>query len=185
MIHFLFLLFLLIGISACNHADLHSTLFYNSALEDSLEQYISYVPEIKNPYGAPPIMDIWINIEKKCDGVKDTLVFISATYRIGGPPGYQDSWDSPFISYYCETRGAAWVAGRMCIIRYINHNSFSDLVNESVLTIPPKEFDFFLTYDGPTYDVAISRSSRLYRISGKDSVILLEKDVGDFETKIP
>ena len=175
-------LVLAIVLSSCRHDYSASVLFYNHSLEDSLELYISQVRDIQNPYGAPTIMDIWINVDSDDDGKpRDTLVFVSASYRISGPPGSQDSWDEPIISYPCLTKGAGWISGRMCVIKYINNYTFSNLVNEALLTIPPKQFDFFSSYDGPIYDVRISRSSRLYRVHGKDSVTLISKDVGDFE----
>ena len=167
---------------SCNCNETKSVLFYNNALEDSLELYISQIGDITNPYGAPTIIDIWINVDSEENNKSlDTLVFISASYMVGGPPGYQNSWDGPIVSYPCEIRGAGWVAGRMCVVKYINNNDFADLVNEAILTIPPEKYDFFSSYDGPNYDVRISRSNRLYCINSKGSVILIEKDVGDFE----
>ena len=187
MMHYTLLsLVFAIVLSSCRHNGSASVLFYNHALEDSLELYISQVRYIQNPYGAPTIMDIWINVDSDDDGKpQDTLVFVSASYWISGPPGCsQGSWDDPIISYPCSTKGAGWVSGRMCVIKYINNYTFSNLVNEALLTIPPKQFDFFSSYDGPIYDVRISRSSRLYRVHGKDSVTLISKDVGDFEVVV-
>lgn len=177
----LFVLFLLLLLS-CNSTRLHSSLFFNEALQDSLDLYISQVKGIRNPYKAPTIMDIWINVEEDNSNKKlDTLVFISAVYRIGGPPGYADSDEDSIISYPCDLKGSGFVKGRMCVIKYINNNTFPTLVNEKRLTLPREKFDFFLNYRGPFYDVSISRSSRMYRLDGKNRVVLVEKTRGKFE----
>ena len=138
----LFVLFLLLLLS-CNSTRLHSSLFFNEALQDSLDLYISQVKGIRNPYKAPTIMDIWINVEEDNSNKKlDTLVFISAVYRIGGPPGYADSDEDSIISYPCDLKGSGFVKGRMCVIKYINNNTFPTLVNEKRLTLPREKFDF-------------------------------------------
>ena len=127
-------------------------------------------------------MDIWIDVEDDSINKRlDTLVFISAVYQIGGPPGFADSDDDFFISYPCDLKGSGLVKGRMCVIKYINNNTFPTLVNEKELTIPREKYDFFLKYKGPIYDVSISRSSRKYRLDGKNRVVLVEKTMGKFE----
>lgn len=181
-----FVLFLLfpLALLSCEPRKSSPVLFFNKALQDSLEQYISQVQDIENPYGAPTIIDIWINITSDwSEGEKDTLIAMAALYQIGGPPGHAESFDGPIISYPCDIIGAGKIKGRMCVIKYIDNNVFPYLVNESILTIPREEYDFFYQYDGPLWDVRISRSSRLYKLNGKDAVCLLEKDVGDFELK--
>lgn len=157
-------------------------LFYNKALEDSLEHYIFQAGEIKNPYNAPTIIDIWIKVEDmETELIQDTLVFIAASYEIGGPPAFQESVDGPIIPYQCTIRGACRINGRICVVKYINNTEVPELVNTKILTIPAEQYDFFSSYRGPVYNVRISRSSRLYRISENGSVSLIEKDVGDFE----
>ncbi len=177
----LFVLFFPLLVS-CNSTRSNSVLFLNEALQDSLELYITQVKGIHNPYKAPTIMDIWIDVEDDSINKRlDTLVFISAVYQIGGPPGFADSDDDFFISYPCDLKGSGLVKGRMCVIKYINNNTFPTLVNEKELTIPREKYDFFLKYKGPIYDVSISRSSRKYRLDGKNRVVLVEKTMGKFE----
>ena len=176
------LLFLsLLTLSSCRDKKAQK-LFYNQALQDSLELYISQIQDICNPYNAPTILDIWINITSDFSGTeRDTIIAMSAVYRISGPPGYSESFDGPIISYPCDVVGAGWQNGRMCVVKYIDGNIFPFLVNEGILTIPRKEFDFCYQYDGPSYDVRVSRSTRIYKLNGKEAVNLLEKAIGDFE----
>lgn len=167
---------------SCEPSGSHASLFFNDALQDSLELYISQVDNINNPYQAPTIMDIWINVEDGNNGKElDTLVCISAVYQIGGPPGHVDPNEDILVSFPCVLKGAGRVKGRMCIIKYINNNTFPELVNEKQLTIPREEYDFFSQYEGPIYDVSISRSSRKYKLDGDNRVVLLEKTIGQFE----
>lgn len=157
-----------------------TALFYNRSLEDSLECFISHIEEVSNPYGAPTIIDIWLNVEiDESQNRNDTLVFISASYQIGGPPGFQSTSDKTIISYPCAVKGAGWVSGKMCVVKYINNNAFPSIVNEKLLTIPKRDYDFFSHYQGPIYDIRISRCSRLYKLDGNDSVILLEREDGN------
>ena len=93
------LLFLsLLTLSSCRDKKAQK-LFYNQALQDSLELYISQIQDICNPYNAPTILDIWINITSDFSGTeRDTIIAMSAVYRISGPPGYSESFDGPIIS---------------------------------------------------------------------------------------
>lgn len=170
------LLFCILLLLTCKHEKANLSLFYNKALEDSLELYISQSREIINPYGAPTIMDIWINVQDCCaETTKDTIVYISPSYMISGPPGYAISIDEPLVSYPFSIMGAGWVKGRMCVIKCINNMTFAELINDKLLTIPRKEYDFFYQYEGPHFDISVSRSDRIYKLNGKDSVILLER----------
>lgn len=169
------------GLFSCKENKLSTVLFYNKALEDSLELYISQTGVIKNPYNAPTIMDIWINVTADYTGVQnDTIVAMSASFILSGPPGYSDDEGESFISYPCVTAGAGIIKERICIVKYIDNHTFPSLVNEQNLTVPRDKYDFFYTYNGPIYDVAITKTSRLYKLNGKDSVILLDTTIGGF-----
>lgn len=156
-------------------------LFLNMALQDSLVHYISQVPEIENPYHAPTIMDICIKLNENDErSRRDTIVSISAVYEIlQGPVRI----DTSIVSGENEGTilGACIVNGRMCVVKKAGKIDISCLLDEKRLTLSREKYDFFYQYEGPIYDVGISRSTREYKLNGKNQVVLIGKTIGIFE----
>lgn len=156
-------------------------LFSNMALQDSLVLYISQVPEIENPYHAPTIMDICIKLSENCERSKsDTIVSVSAVYEILQGPIRTDTSIFPDEDDGIIL-GACIVDGRICVVKKVGTIDVSRLLNQESLTLPREKYDFFYQYEGPIYDVSISRSTREYKLNGRNQVVLVGRTIGVFE----
>ena len=156
-------------------------LFFNRALQDSLELYISQVPEIENPYHAPTIMDICIELRESNERSRiDTIVSVSAVYEVLLGPIIIDTscFSGEDVGILL---GACVVDGRICVVKKVRTIDVSSIIDEKCLTLPREEYDFFYRYEGPIYDVSISRSTREYQLKSNNQVALVGRTVGVFE----
>ena len=124
-------------------------LFCLPALQDSLETFISCIDSIPNPYNAPTIVNV--NIEVSAEN--DTLVSFVAHYGFVYPVDNN-------MKMIGQTYGGIRIDSTIVVVHSDSIETVKDLINMELLDLDEEEYDFFKQYNGPSYDVSIPPLSR-------------------------
>lgn len=160
-------------------------LFKAQALQDTLETFIADVGAIGNSFGAPTLINILFinnNVEDTLvvneTRTKDTLIYISADIVIhSAPPGKMKN----------VVKGACLVNNRIIVLSYRGFNSLTEIVNEDLLTMSQKEYDY--SYSNYSLEQKLLFNSfeyypysiRSYIFRGSDSLIVTGRSIGKTE----
>lgn len=148
------LLFVLFLIASCSQQ--YAPLFRASSIQDSLEDFISGIDSIPNPYHAPPIINVIIGL----DPHNDTIISFIAHYGLVYPVDDNLEMTSRFL-------GGVRINDKITVVHLDNERAFEDLINTESLYLKEDEYDFFKHYSGPEYDVnTYPLSIRRYLLQG-------------------
>lgn len=159
--------FLLILFLTASCSQQYTPLFRTSSLQDSLEDFISCVDSIPNPYHAPTVINVIIGL----DPDNDTIISFVAHYGLVYPVDNNLEMTSHVL-------GGVRINDKIAVVHIDKGRAFESFINTESLDLKEDEYDFFKHYSGPEYDVnTYPLSLRRYRFKG-GVLIELERQKG-------
>ena len=162
------ILFLLLFLSSCTPHN--EPLFHLSALQDSLETFISCIDSIPNPYNAPTI----VNVNIELSPINDTLITFIAHYGLVYP--VNDKLERTGQIY-----GGTIINNRIVVVHVDSDVTFDGIINKGSLNLEENEYDFFRHYRGAWFDVSIPPLSRRGYLINNNDLIEVERRKGKYE----
>lgn len=148
-------------LSGCQHPRINEPLFIPEAFQDTLENYIDAVSNVKSDCNLP------INMTILCMGGADTTILMT----VGVAPC---CWDGLCFKGGCEINGIN------CLVNYVNIESMSAIINESALSFKKERYESYFDMDRLSkyaFDFEIDKvtSRRKYKLHGIDSLQMISK----------
>ncbi len=145
----------------------YTPLFRTSSVQDSLEEFISCLDSIPNPYHAPTIVNVIISLGPD----NDTIISFVAHYGLVYPVDNNLEMTSLVL-------GGGRINDKIAVVHIDKGIAFESFINTESLNLKEDEYDYFKHYSGPEYDVnTYPLSIRRYRFQ-EGVLIELERQKG-------
>ncbi len=132
-------------------------LFLDNVVQDSLKTFIeNYYYTRDTPYNAPTVYLVFVEQNSPND---TTISFMLSFGLVEEIPLDEETEPTLYIKGGCRQYG------KTVVLFYRHFDDLPKLVDENLLILKRTDYDFFMSYNGPVYDICVRGVYNIYRYS--------------------